>query len=507
MPTFLSRVGYYVAIVGGLIGAMFLGSALGSDDYPFFIMCVISVAAVTWIIMAGEAWWLPMCFAVGIGGFITIPYKIYPHELALLLCAMALIPRIAFRPVGMKKKRASLPAVFYVTLAYLCAHYVYSLVTNGGDFQTNGNITRAYVNALWPFIFGLAYYLYGDTRNIRTGLTLMYCALVLRLCFGLVNYFLDDVLIVPVLNYSVNDQDLRGSGSMLLILSGLMLFNVRSPVLKIFHAFVFFVAGCAFMFGGSRGMLIGMIFFALFLCVALQRWLTMTAVGLAFAAFFVIFNAFPSLLDPLPYRVERALSIMVFRPESQRSIHEDLRGSDEFHAVLRTEGLRRWTADPKNLVVGTGIKPFDVGSVLNVGKFEIDPFSLLTQMCADNGGYESALWAVLAVLGIVGLLLYAGLLIPWLIKFFRVIQSRALRGENQVVMLWACASIATWFALINYVGSFPSFEIFLSVIALAIVEDRRNANVSERGSLPAAIAQALQLPQPERRRVRELTAR
>ena len=114
-----------------------------------------------------------------------------------------------------------MPRVFYATFAYLLIHWVYSLVTNGGDFQSYGNISRAYMNALWPFIFGLAFYLYGTTRNLRTGSVLLYVALVIRLSFGLTNYLLDDTKIVPlIINYSIDPQDLRASGSMLMILSG-----------------------------------------------------------------------------------------------------------------------------------------------------------------------------------------------------------------------------------------------------------------------------------------------
>ena len=487
---------------------MFLGTALGSDDYAFFVLSVTILGSLTWVIVAGEGWWLPMFFAMGVGGFFTLPYKIYPHELALLLCGVAILPRIAFRPIGMKKQRGNLPPFFYLAFVYLLGHCVFSLVTYGGDFQSYANIMRAYMNALWPFIFGLAYYLYGTTRNIRTGLVLMYIALAIRLSFGLTNYLLDETLIVPVINYSIDPQDLRASGSMLMLLSGFLFFTVRSPVLKIFHGFVFLGASYGFLCGGSRGLLIGMIFFALFLCVALKRWLTTATLALVFATLFVVFNFFPGLLDAMPYRVERGLSILVFRAEAQRDIHEDVRGSDEFHTTLRAEGLRRWMSSPRNVVLGTGIKPFDVGSVLNVGRFELDQYSLLTQMCADNGGYESALWAVLAVVGAVGFFLYAGLLLPLLRQLFVTLQSGVWRGEAFIIIAWACGSIATWFAMMNYYGGFPSFEIFFAILAISLVADRRRVQAGEP-SVPV-FAEILPTPLPKRLirpRERALTVR
>src|SRR5262249_33452788 len=160
----------------------------------------------------------------------------YPHELALVMCGAAILPRIAFRPLGIKKNRGPLPWIFYATFVYLLAHFGYSLLTYGSDFQTYGNITRAYLNALWPFIFGFAFFLYGTTRNIRAGLVLMYIALIIRLSFGLTNYLLDETLFVPGINYTIDPQDLRASGSMLIALAGFYIFAVRSPLLKIFHS-------------------------------------------------------------------------------------------------------------------------------------------------------------------------------------------------------------------------------------------------------------------------------
>jgi hypothetical protein len=507
MPTFLSRIGYYVAIVLGLFGAMFLGTALGSDDYGFFVACVAIVGGVTWVILAGEGWWLPMCFAVGIGGYFTLPYKIYPHEFALLMCGVAIVPRIAFRPTGMKKNRGPLPWVFFAAFAYLVAHYFYSLVTYGGDFQANGNITRSYMNALWPFVFGLAFFLYGSTRNIRAGLTLMYIALVIRLSFGLTNYLLDETLFVPLINYSIDPQDLRASGSMLMALSGFYVFSVRSPILRIFHSLIFLGATYGFVCGGSRGLLVGMVFFALFLCFVLRRWLTLAALSVSFAALLVTFNFFPSVLDAMPNRVERGFSIFVMRSDAKRDIHDDVRGSDIYHENLRNEGLRRFVATPTTIAVGTGMKPFEVGSVINIGYFEIDPTSILVQMVADTGGYESALWAVIAVTGSIGFLLYVGLLLPWLWQFFVSLRKEFWRGEQFIIIAWACTAVAMWFAMMNYFGGFPSFEIFLSIMALSIMADRRNSAGNDSLPLTAAIAQALQLPQPERRREDALSAR
>src|SRR5262249_2574997 len=161
-------------------------------------------------------------------------------------------------------------------------------------------------------------------------------------------------------------------------------------------------------------------------------------------------NFFPSVLDAMPRRVERGFSIFVMRADAQRDIHDDVHGSDVYHENLRKEGMRRLTARPTNFVFGTGMKPFDVSSVLNVGYFEVDPSSILVQMVADNGNYESGLWAVLAVTGTLGFLLYSGLMLPWLRQFIVSLRRQHWRGEQFIIIAWACASIATWYAMMNF---------------------------------------------------------
>lgn len=65
------------------------------------------------------------------------------------------------------------------------------------------------MNMLWPFLFGFAFYRFGSTRVLRTALVVIYGATVIRMIFGLVNYYAGQTYSIPIINYSIDPQDLR----------------------------------------------------------------------------------------------------------------------------------------------------------------------------------------------------------------------------------------------------------------------------------------------------------
>ena len=86
MTFLLARLGPAIALVVGLIGSLFIGSMLGSEDYDQVILIFLAVLGLAWMVAAGDRWWLPMAFGVGLGGDFDVPYKVYPHELAFAAC-------------------------------------------------------------------------------------------------------------------------------------------------------------------------------------------------------------------------------------------------------------------------------------------------------------------------------------------------------------------------------------------------------------------------------------
>ena len=472
MSPILARLPYYCALLAGLVAAMFLGTALGSDDYLLVILASVSLFSAIWIIMSGEWWWVPMGFALGIGGYFTIPWKLYPHEMALALCGLAILPRIPFKPAGLRKYRPALPTVFFALFGYLVAQYVYSAFR---EWNTGGlgNISRAYLNALWPFIFGSAFYWYGSSKVIGAAFRAMYLALVIRMAFGFVNYYFEENFIVPLVNYTIDPQDLRASGTMLLILSTLMLVATRGPIARVGHAIIVLFSLGACLIGGSRAQIAALFLYPLILCVIFRRW-TLLSVSTAVTGLLVVaVNLSPQTLESLPYRMQRGLSVLIVGPTIEIDVQQDVKGSDEFRSVISAEGRKRWSENARTLLFGTGIRRFDENVIMAASRFELDPFTLMIQVAADVGGYETTIWTLLAVLGLVGLLLYAGLFLAFLRRILPALSGTRFAGSDFVVVAWATIYMVGVFLTCALFGGFPSFEIFLGVLALAIIQDRR----------------------------------
>ena len=204
------RLPLYVAIAIAIVAAVYLGNAVGKSDIQFLAQVIGGALLVVWLVLARDYWWFPMAFGLGIGGFFTVPFKIYPHELALVLSVAALIPQMVLHRRQMKANRDHLSIVFYAIGFYLLVHYamcVYEYRSTGA-----GNVSRAYMNAIWPFIFGYYFWRFGSTRSLRAAFRVIYVAALIRMAFGLFNYFAGKTFVVPGINYAIDPQDLRASG-------------------------------------------------------------------------------------------------------------------------------------------------------------------------------------------------------------------------------------------------------------------------------------------------------
>src|SRR5207237_4536421 len=111
----------------------------------------------------------------------------------------------------------------------------------------------AYMNALWLFLFGFLFYRYGSTRVLRAALGVMCLALLIRMVFGFINYYADHTYPIPVINYSIDPQDLRASGLLLFSLGLVLVLVTRGGFSRVAYGIMTGVAAWAVMLGGSRG--------------------------------------------------------------------------------------------------------------------------------------------------------------------------------------------------------------------------------------------------------------
>ena len=477
-----------VVVCLAFLFALFLGVQIGAGNFWFLAFLVATAVILAWIILGREYWWLPMAFGLGIGGFFTIPFKLYPHEIALAAGGIALLPQLVFRRASAGKERPNLPIVFYILSAYLVVSYAASVLIYR---QTDalGNVSRAYMNMVWPFLFGFAFYRFGSTRVLRAGLVVLYGATVIRMIFGLINYFAGQTYNIPVINYSIDPQDLRASGLILVSITVLFVLISRSAFGKLANLLMTGVAAWAVMLGGSRGGIASLLFIPAFLLFALKRNLLLVVFAVVALCGILFINASPHLLDALPYRVSRAFSILLVN-DNKVDVQTDVQDSNLWHKViLPGEAYRRWSESPRSMAVGTGIKKYN--PLVKNWAGGLDALYYNGKVSADMGAYESGFWTVLAVTGLIGFGLYMFLLIDFFVRLFPRVWRSGIRDVPTAVGFWASLMIASWIIFCVPQGTYPSFEIFVAILALGAYADS-----PERGRLREIKAKPAIAPEP-----------
>lgn len=475
----------FFVIVIGFFGAVVLGRLVGTGDFAAVSEIIILLLIVAWLVKAGLMWWLPMPFAFGLGGYSSVSLvnsavKIYPHEVALMVCTFTLIPQLILRRNALIQRRQPLPFFFKILAWYLVLHLIGSLFYNrivglGGA----GNTLRAYMNALWPILFGVLYQRYGATEHCRKFLLALYVGYFIRLIFGFYDVFTgDETHSVPWVNYTLDPQDLRASGLAMFILSFLYLFSTEGFWAKVWHPIMIVVSGYGLLLGGSRGLSVIAVFFVLVLFFLLKKWTLLTIGSVAATVFIVLVNLEPALLENLPYRVQRGLSVFVLQAK-QLDVQEDSEGSNLWHQELPREAYHRWTDNMSTLAFGTGIRPYDPAAQQQTGGADY----LYTQIkySADVGAYESGFWTVLAVTGSVGISLYLFVLLYYLWALFPVVWRHGMKNPIYAIAAWSSCGIVSWLVFCVVAGTYPSFELFLAVVAKAALDDLRDKEGAKNG--------------------------
>ncbi len=456
----------FLATAIGLLFAVILGNAIGSAESFFLLMIAAGAAGLAWLVLAGKYWWLPMAFGLGIGGFFTLPFKLYPHEIALAACVAALVPQMVLRRTGLSDSRPQLPYVFYILALYLAVHFCMSMVVNDGDGW--GNVSRAYMNMLWPFVFGYYFWRHGSTKVLQAALKVIYGAALARMAFGLVNYYAGYTYTIPLINYSIDPQDLRASGSIVLVLAFIFTAMRGNMVLRALNGAITLFAVWVILLGGSRTGAATLLMLPLFAFAIRRKWLGLVATVACSGILILALNEYPKVIEALPKRATRAMSVFLLK--ERLDIQEETRDSNMWHRVaLPEEAQKRWSESIRTRAFGTGIKPYR-GLTPGIW-FGPETLFLWAKVSGDMGAYESAFWTVLAVLGVTGLALYAWLL-GWLLRRLGIaLLARREKDITWGVLFWACLSIVQWAVFAIPGGSYPSWEVFLGLIALARITD------------------------------------
>ena len=470
----------WIVIFLGMILSIFVGILVGTDAVRTVIVLLVLCLSTAWLFLARERWWVLMPMASLLGGYFYFGYKIYAHEVALLGCVIPLALGRAVRSPGTIQRRSfDLPVAMYILSAYLVIHWAasnaYNRLEGGAGY---GNVTRAYLNALWVMIFILLFRKYGSTRHLALAFFLCYLAAFFRVVVGLIIYFTNAFAYVPVINYVLpgsthsRGDDLRASGLSLVSIALCYFLFKKGFSAKVFHLLILIGGFVALAFGAGRTSIVLGCAALLFAAALYRKVAPLFLAALLVFSLVVSINARPAMLDAFPFRVQRAFSILLL-DKGEAGHYGKTEGSDEWHAELRVLGYQRWTQSFSTFLFGTGIRPYDNAIIEFIpGKTTNRDFLISS---AKVGAYESGWWTVIGVTGTVGIILYAIILFYLLRKLFPILLREKVRDYNHGVVFLAVFGIVTWVVLGWTNGTFPSGEIMFGFLALFALEDKKRA--------------------------------
>jgi hypothetical protein len=467
--------------------AVYLIKVAGEQGLLSVAYVAAGLAIAAWILFSGKLWWALTPMAVAFGGTLLLGYKIYPHEMALLISIVALLPLIALRRRDLPL-RPPLPWTIYALLALFIVDWAISIyVIEDLDLHGIGSLSRAYISGLWAIIFGLLFYRYGEL-NPRQILRLLYIVFCLRSIVVGTAALVETFLPLPKIGFVLSGlisgfTEYRVAGIQLGLLAFAYATMERRVGVKLVHYAVAAVAIWMALLGGGR-VTIGITCCALLMWAILRRqWGWLSLLGAMGLALVVLLNRSPEMLYHLPKGGQRALSILVTESSTRwLDWHDRNRISNQWHRHLSELGWQRWTENPATFLFGNRVEPYDES---------YEARSATWQMKADIGAkmglYEAGLWTVLGLIGLVGLLLYLGLFVFLLKGPLALVRREGICSPTHVLAFLALLGAMLWGVFSWIVGHFPSYELMMAVLAKAAYEDRRReqARVADVSATPA----------------------
>lgn len=471
-----------IAVVAGLVMAWFLGLNIANENYRRIAFIIIGCGVIAWSIIGRKIWWLPIFFFVSLGGHFYLGFKIFAHELAVLLCLLPLIVTLAMKRDHFKDRQFSIPLPVFLLFVYLCLHFLACAMNNQVEgIGGMGNVSRRYMDAIWPFLIFMPYLIVGNTKYIRWALHLVAVATLIRFSLGMYTALIageEAVLFVPFINFvpagGFGVGDLRGTGSMLVTLALCYFCIYRSHLLRFVVLLPLITVGIWGTFLGG-GRITVVLLFGVFtmLFFVYRRFGLLILAGMSMLIGILALNSEPQVLYHAPESVRRAATAFLF----DRDFAADTgatRSSDEWHARLAREGFRSWTSDGLTFLFGRGVRPFEERAWAGGKDFEG-----MIDMAIATSRFEKGLWDVLCTFGLVGLVLYSVLLVQIIRYCLPILLAEKIRTPVHAIMFIAVYQSVTWFLLCWIAGSFPSSAILFGIVAIVAAHDMKRGRKSE----------------------------
>ncbi len=504
-PNWHNNPRVWISLAALVLGTLFLGYFLATwSSFGAILLGVMFVGAL-FFFLSPRWWWIPVPASFAAGGVLYFGFKLFAHELTLLLCSIPLFFAVSLRFRSFYQYRKVMPWTFYLLGAYLCAHMMWSLgaARFTGEGGT-GNILRHYSWALWPIIFGILFNWFGSTKYLKTALYLLLGAYLLRVVVTILSDKIGGFFYIPYINYVLpgstagETDDLRNSGLGLAAFSAIFACIAGNWKSRTFFLSLLGLAFVALLLGGGRTAIAMGILVPVCAAVATKRF-TLIAGAFAAAVLFVsALNLNPGMLDHVDSRVQRTLSILVLQKGAVQS-HADTALSNYWHARLRELAMDRWTHDAGSFFFGNRVRKFDT-ELLFVHSQQEWSFEHAVELAADVGAYEAGWFSVLANSGLFGFACYLALIVEFFRRPFLRIWRHGVKDIVGAACLVSLYYTSMWCIFGWTYGAYPSFELMLLVIANVAIYDENREQAARQAALAAreaAAASALAAAQPE----------
>jgi hypothetical protein len=483
---------FWLGLLAGLGGCLFLGYFLAVWSVIGLSLLSVFLIGTIFFFVSPRWWWVPVPASFAAGGVMYFGFKLYLHEVMLLVCSLPLFFAVALRYRSFYQYRKILPWTFYLLGIYLCAHMGWSLAASRitGEGGT-GNILRHYSWALWPLIFSFLFVWFGSIRYLKTALILLLGAYLLRVSVTILTDYIGGFFYIPFINYVLpgsspgETDDLRTSGLGLAAFAIAFAISAKKRWTKAFFLGLLGLGFLALLLGGGRvSIAMGLLLPAL-AALASKRFTAIIGAGSAALLFIALLNLNPAVLDHVDARIQRTLSILVLEKGAVQA-HADTAMSNYWHERLRALAMERWQDNTASFFFGNRVRKFDAELLFVYGQQEWS-FERAVEQAADVGAYEAGWYAVLANTGLFGLMFYLALLIQLGYRATVFIMRNGIKDIVGATCFVGLYFASMWTAFGWTFGAYPSFEIMLLLLAnVAIYDQAREQKAAKLAAVKAA---------------------
>jgi hypothetical protein len=466
-----------------LLLSVYVGNNISDSGGQSLMPSLFIVGVIFWIVWANQNWWTVIpCSTVLLGTF-EIPFKVYPHEVAVGLAFLALLPTLIIKKQNPNANPYPIILVLLLYLILCFANSAYQVISISDDWKGCGNVLRSYMWGFWPLLVMIAFSYYGDLKGLRTAYILLVVVALIQTIGSLMSVIFQQQFEIPGIHYVFSRDPGEDTGtlffplrslSVVLIILSIFIISTWKHFYKYLGVLLLIPSLIIMLLSGGRSTVFtGVLYLFLWLYFYSHKKLLAVMIAVICLGTFVV-NVNPDLLKELPLGVERSLTVLVFNKEFKEEMFGGGAGSDDWHHNLADIGYQRWTTNVGTVLFGYGTR---ATSPMDDYLSATETWYRYALSAADTGSYENTFWDILCSTGLVGFFLYAWLFLYFLRMLYPYIRDhQPLTSLQDFTVWWAFAALVENVLTCLIRGGLPGMSLVLAAIAEKIIREKKRAD-------------------------------